>query len=939
MTARRCVALILALMMTVPTFTMLVPIPPEHVVTAAGEPPTVPTDGRASRPVIRNWSVVLSFEYNPSKNQVIDMMGGLKLASHFLYNASLGQFRYKHADIWTNGKNFTDVKTQIQVHDVGVNYRANAVRGGIDMQGATVNLGMTDFGMLWNASWGGMTIAHEWSHYGLYLPDQYEDKIVGGYLVSIPWQDDCMMGNNSDPVRNARYETIDTFNKTNPNAEAQSCWEQIKSHFSSAYMPPTAAAIAADGPHAYAAKDEMDFTIHFPSLYISPSDITMTPSSPAPKEGDKVTLSATVHNKEAILNGNVIEVWFYDGPVKDGKVLATKTISISGQPTDVVTTTWTATGGYHNIYVVVDPNDTVLEWDNYDKRTSNQTVHVLAKPVISKLVKDKVVDENQVISMNLSAMGTDVETAQKDLRWSVGPSDYDPSFVANISGQNNQSQVLDITPVKYKFGKTSITLTLTDKDGMWSSKTINLTWNWVDQAPVIGAINLGQQWTYRTTPVDIYFTGFDPDEHDTPTTLTSTIQVKPSAETSWSMLASKFDGAVWRASFTPARDAKRGSYDIMAKLFDVNSTTGTYYLNNTLQVLDSPPVVTAITPASTTAYRGTPLNLTVAGGDAEEDGGELKVDLEYQPFTSEAWLHGGSFNHWTGKYNSGNWTVPLLVGADTKVGNCDLRVRLNDSIGPGPWRYLNKTMTVTNAPPVVSKFIADSADVLRVRTVNLTIQGSDFETPSDKLVLRLEYVIGGSTDWEPLPSAQAKVTYDAKLKLWNVVYTPTKDNYLGIYHIRASLKDLDNTNGPTGDLQGNLLIKNNPPKVKFTAKTSVTTGEVVTFDARDTTDPEDSVSYLKFDWDFKDGKATSSRVSHAFNNPGTYEVTVKVTDRDGGVSTAKTTVTVTKGSVLGPGGGLGLAIIAGVVVVVVVVVVIMVLVLRKKQKGPFKKRK
>jgi surface-anchored protein len=241
---------------------------------------------------------------------------------------------------------------------------------------------------------------------------------------------------------------------------------------------------------------------------------------------------------------------------------------------------------------------------------------------------------------------------------------------------------------------------------------------------------------------------------------------------------------------------------------------------------------------------------------------------------------------------------------------------------------------------VVSKFVADSPDVLRGRTVNLTVLGSDFENPTDKLVLKLEYVIGGSTDWESLPSAQTKVTYDAKLKLWNVVYTPTKDNYLGIYHIRASLKDLDNTNGPSGDLQGNLLVNNNPPKVKFTAKTSVTTGEVVTFDGRDTTDPEDLVTYLKFEWDFKDGgKATSSRVSHAFNNPGTYEVTVKVTDRDGGVSTAKTTVTVTKGSVLGPGGGLGLAIIAGIVVLVVVVVVIMLLVLRKKQKGPFKKRK
>jgi hypothetical protein len=200
---------------------------------------------------------------------------------------------------------------------------------------------------------------------------------------------------------------------------------------------------------------------------------------------------------------------------------------------------------------------------------------------------------------------------------------------------------------------------------------------------------------------------------------------------------------------------------------------------------------------------------------------------------------------------------------------------------------LNKTITVANAPPVVSKFVADSPDVLRGRTVNLTVLGSDFETPSDKLVLKLEYVIGGSTDWESLPSTQTKVTYDAKLKLWNVVYTPTKDNYLGIYHIRASLKDLDNTNGPSGDLQDNLLVKNNPPKVKFTTKISVTTGEVVTFDGRDTTDVEDLVTYLKFEWDFKgDGvyewsSLTTGNTSFTYDKPAFYMALFKVTDTNG----------------------------------------------------------
>ena len=927
LTASKCGVLILALLLTVPSLMMLAPAPHQKASVAA-EPPTYGRDSRDT--LVKNWSIVVAIEYEPSINQVLDMEGALKRGSQYLYDVTDGQFRYAHADIWTHGKNFNDPNTQIQVLDSGVNYRANADRGGIAIQGGHVRLGKTFYGMLWNNAYGGMAIAHEWAHYGLYLPDEYVDVQQGQYLVSVPWCNNCLMSNNTDVVNDTEFCTIDNHNKTNTHAEAQSCWEQIKAHYPSTNMPATHAAIIQDGPY-YAPGAEMTFTVHYPDLYINPSDISMTPSNP--KEGDTVTLTAKVHNKDSILYSKTVDVEFFDGPTVNGDVIATKTISLSGQEYDTVTTSWVATGGYRDIYVSVDPNNQILEWEDYSNNTANATFHVLAKPVIKAGLKDQTTDENKVISLNLKPFESDVESADKNLRWSV--TDYDPSFISTIQGQNSLEDIINITPVPYKSGKTAITFTLTDGDGMYTSKAINLTWREVNFPPLLGEINLTSDRVYRTTPVQISFNGTDPE--DQVPLLTPTLEVKPSSDSMWATLAPTFDGNVWKATFTPAAAAKTGYYDVKARLTDTGSLTGETYLNHTLQVLDSPPLVTRLDPNGNVAYRGIALNLTVEGNDAEEDNEALKVEVQYLPTNGQVWVAGGTFNHNTGKYQNDKWTIPLIAAADATLGLCDVRVRLNDSVGPGQWKYINGTITIKDAPPVVTKFTSDSPIVYRTATVNLTIEGKDFETATDKLTLILEYTIGSSDDWQPLPPSQVKVTYDTQWKQWTATYTPKKEATVGTYHLRASLKDTDNVVGLPADLKDGLQVKDNPPKVKFTAKTSVKTGDVVTFDAKDTTDVEDNSIYLKYEWDFKDGgKGKDSRVSHAFNKAGLYEVTLTVTDKDGVTSTAKTTITVAQGSVIGGGSGLGMILIAVVVVVIVIVLVVLMLLMKKKGMGPFK---
>jgi hypothetical protein len=940
MTALRQSALLIAFLFIAPLVVMEAVVPGLHDTDVSADPVAPVTESRDSRNnVLRNWSVVLSFEYDTTKNDVYDMMGALAKGSQVLYDSTDGQFRFGHADIWTHGKNFNDVNTQIQVHDTGINYRANAVRGGVDISGTTVNLGRTDFGMLWNNTLGGMTVAHEWAHYALYLPDQYDDVNMGGYIVSVPWQDGCLMGDNSN-ASDSEFCTIDNFNSTNPHAEAKSCWEQVKQHYGACNMPSTQASIIQDGPY-YAANKEMTYTIHFPDLYINPSDITMTPSSPIPREGDVVTLTARVHNKDQILAGDVVDVVFYDGPVADGKIIATKSISLSGGESDTASTDWIAPGGYHNITVEVDANNKVLEWEDYSNNTAVAPFHILAKPTIAsnmplQLKKNLTADEDVPIVLNLHAYESDAESGHDALKWTV--TDFDPAYITSITGQNSVEDILTFTPVQDKFGATQATLTLTDSDKMTSSKVLNLTWTSVNDAPLVGAILIDSDYVYRTESIIISYNGSDAE--DQASSLTPDLELKLSSDSSWALLPPTYNGGFWSATYSPAKDAKVGYYDLRAKLTDVDMISGNFfYLNHTLQVLNSPPTVTNIVLAANIAYRGRPLNITVEGSDAETDGDDLKVDLEYMPYQADTWTHAASYNYKTGRYNNGKWTLSLVVPATTKPGNCDVRIRLNDTDGPGAWSYLNKSITVKNAPPIVISFTADENVIYRTRTVNLTVEGQDYETSKDQLVLTLEYSVEGGT-WTPLPSNQAKTTFDDVAKDWKIVYTPTKDSPDGTYQLRAMLRDSENGIGEPILLSGNLEVKNNPPVALFSAKTSVTQGDVVQFEAKTSSDIEDASTYLKFEWDFKDGsKATKSHASHSFSKPGKYDVTLKVTDRDGGISTTKTSIYVGERSAIGPGGGLGLALLAGIIIaVVVVVLVVLLLVMKKKGKGPFAKK-
>jgi len=104
-------------------------------------------------------------------------------------------------------------------------------------------------------------------------------------------------------------------------------------------------------------------------LVVSSDDISF--SIPEPTEGDMVTIQAVIHNVGRISASDIV-VQFYDGDLVNGtQIAANQTIDfLAVGRNESVQVLWNTTGlaGVHNIYVVVDPDDVILELDE----TNNQ---------------------------------------------------------------------------------------------------------------------------------------------------------------------------------------------------------------------------------------------------------------------------------------------------------------------------------------------------------------------------------------------------------------------------------------------------------------------------------------------------------------------------------------------------------------------------------------
>jgi hypothetical protein len=104
-------------------------------------------------------------------------------------------------------------------------------------------------------------------------------------------------------------------------------------------------------------------------------------------------------------------------------------------------------------------------------------------PWIEPQVPDRSADEDEDISIDLTAHEHDVESSGTGLDWTASEADH-----CTVSGENSDDDVLTFTPEPHFYGSDVVTLTLTDGGGASASQPVTLTWLSVNDAPVIGGL-------------------------------------------------------------------------------------------------------------------------------------------------------------------------------------------------------------------------------------------------------------------------------------------------------------------------------------------------------------------------------------------------------------------------------------------------------------------
>jgi|GEM_PF-1974526 len=821
-----------------------------------------PAGARTVYPIIRNITMSLSFAYEATVAEFQAMDGGLRRFANLVYDYTDGQFNINQFDIYNNQVNWNSA----DIHVLNLaNYRANAQYGGI-AYGGIIQVGRDAWGQSWDSAMGAIIFAHEFGHWGLFLPDEYDDHNPSVRCDNAS-AGTCIMSN---PYNYYEICTDESHNSSTSGV-SKSCWSFIKQYYPNAVevhgAPDPGPSV---GPGA-------TVRWHYPDLYVVQGEMSIVPAEA--NEGQNLTISLPVHNPERLASGGVAVKFFLDSAQPSNLI---GTVNVSATNVDSVTAklTWRAVGGTHSVIGVVDPDGAVRDL-NRNNNTASRTVTVNGRPVISSALGGFVSKEDVPITVRMTQFATDAEDSPAELKWSVVK--FNNRHIASAGTGANQT--LFFNPVLHWWGTTTVTVSVADTAGLAATKDVNLTFTFVNYAPETVDPSFSAPAVLRGRVVELSAAAIDVEDRSD--MLTPRFEWRPPGSDRWVELGAYYDGSRHIANVTVPMSAAVGRADARIAFVDTGGLQGEwYYLNSSLSILNNKPAVTGLWLSAGTVVRGEPVELWFNASDPETLERDLRpavefrtADGEWRPLQAEI------------EYLAGTWVARIDVDASWATGSHDFRVLVNDTDGSeSSWLADSDALTVLNSRPVLEHGKASRTRMLRNDTSTVTLSASDHETAAAGLVFEFRV-----RDLKGREQNSYMTAPELSGNLWVARFQPPHSALAGRFTISVRVGDADGGWSDWYEGIPAVEVGNNPPLAALWGPSSGMQGTSLWFDASNSSDPENHLDVMSFSWDFGDGTPAGTGVTtpHTFTRPGTYRVTLTLTDRDGAVSTAETTVTVT----------------------------------------------
>jgi hypothetical protein len=357
--------------------------------------------------------------------------------------------------------------------------------------------------------------------------------------------------------------------------------------------------------------------------------------------------------------------------------------------------------------------------------------------------------------------------------------------------------------------------------------------------PILIDLNVSEPMVYRPNTVMLFSNAFDNEdleEHLTPyfeyqevfdPINWSTIKLSPPV----------YVNEQWQTTFSIPVNASLGYYDFRVRFNDTDYMwTPWFFLNGSLLVKNNPPRIDYFNLSKSSVITGEDLSVLVNGTDVEDDSQKLLFKPEYKYSMSDFWdpldFSEMGFTKTIFEFN-------INISADMEYGYYDFRVKAIDCDNDtSPWSYLNKSLLVNSAPPIMISIDVSKPEIYRTEKSEVYVNCTDFDSPREELTVELQYISVAEGKWHDLSP-------DDMGNFWIDDIRTKKTSDLGVYNFRARATDWEDNTCKWFYLNDSFKVLNNIPRLvdikNIPEKMDRKSSRTIFINASDKENPEDEL--------------------------------------------------------------------------------------------------